>query len=259
MNEFFGVIRYEFSMSVKRKSLLVIAFIFTAFYTFLWLNLGSEGELPINIDNQFLLSEAGQTIFFLNLFLPVVIGILSADRAVRDKKLGVREILRSTGINNAIYVLGKYFGVVFSMLSVELLIALVISVFAVILNSWPVIFIAYSLLAVIVLSAPGLFFIIAFSLACPLIMPVRVYQILFTGYWFWGNYLSPQVMLTVSDTLLNASGKYALQAFFGAKIGTDSSMVTQMEAISNIGILLFCAGLALFVMITYIRQSEKKI
>ena len=258
MKKIFGVIRYEFYMSVKRKSLLVIAFLFTAFYTFLWLNLGSESELTGSI-NQILLSEAGQSIFFLNLFFPVLVGILSADRAVRDNKLGVREILRSTGINNAIYVLGKYFGVVFSMLFVELLIAFVISVFVVIVISWPVIFIAYSLVAVIVLSAPGLFFIIAFSLACPLIMPVRVYQILFTGYWFWGNYLSSQVILTISDTLLNASGKYALQAFFGVKIATNSPLVTQMEAISNICLLLLCAGLALFVMITYIGQSERKI
>lgn len=258
MKRLFGVIRYEFFMSIQRKSFLVIAILFSIFYVFLWLDTGIEIDLTSNL-NQVLLSEAGQTIFFMNLFFPVVVGILSADRAVRDKKLGVREILRSSGVNNVIYVLGKYFGVVFSMLSVELLIAFIISTFLVLFNAWPVVFIAYNLLAVITLSAPGLFFIIAFSIACPLIMPLRVYQILFTAYWFWGNYLSPSIMLTISDTLLNASGKYSLQAFFGVKIAKDSQTVTPFAAISNISILLLCAGLALTVMIVYLGQSEKRI
>ncbi len=99
-----------------------------------------------------------------------------------------------------IYVLGKYFGVVFSLITVEFLIVLLISSFIVIIFQWPILFVIYNLLAVVILSAPGLCFITAFSLACPLIMPVRVYQILFTGYWYRGNYLSPKVMSTVSDT-----------------------------------------------------------
>ena len=258
MDKFFGVFKYEYFMSIRRKSFLIILLLFTAFYVFLWLDVGSDVARDSNF-NQGLLSEAGQMIFFLNLFYPVIAGILAADRLVRDQKLGVQEILRSTGIKHTSYTLGKYFGIVLSLVTIELLIVLSISVPITIINSWPITFIIYSLYAVLLLSGPGICFISAFSLACPMIMPLRVYQILFTGYWFWGNYLSPQVLPTISDTLLNASGKYSLQAFFGVQISMDSPLVDPIQAISNIGVLLLSAALALVVLIVYLGQSERKI
>ena len=258
MKKLLGIMRYEYQMSIQRKGLLVIALLFTAFYLYMWIDLGVEVALEQDI-HQTLFSEAGQTVFFLNLFYPVIAGISAADRVIRDYKLGVREILRSTSANNVTYVLGKYLGVVGSLLSVELLIAISVSTFLVVVYQWPAIFITYNLLAVLILSGPGLMFITAFSLACPLIMPVRVYQILFTGYWYWGNFLSSQVMFTISDTLLNASGKYPLMAFFGVKIATNSPDVPPIKAVANILVLLGCAGLALTTMIAFIRQNERKV
>jgi hypothetical protein len=45
---------------------------------------------------------------------------------------------------------------------------------------------------------PGVW--LAFSLACPLVIPLRICQVLFTGYWFWGKLISPKVFPTISDT-----------------------------------------------------------
>lgn len=258
MNEFLGVLKYEYRMSIQRKSLLVIALLFAGLYLYLWIDIGVE-SLPNGNIQEHLVPEAGQTVFFLNLFFPVIAGISAADRAVRDYKLGVREMLRATSLNNVAYVLGKYVGVVLSLLSIEFVMALSVSSILVLIYQWPAAFIFYNLLAVLLLSAPGLIFITAFSLACPLVMPVRVYQILFTGYWYWGNYLNSQVMFTISDTLLNASGKYALMAFFGVKIAIDSPEVSPIKAIANIILLVVCAGLALMTLIAYIGQSEKKV
>jgi ABC-2 type transport system permease protein len=258
MKRLLGVLLCEYRMSVQRKGLVVIAILFSAFYIYLYLDMGVESELTPDI-NQQLFSDAGQTIMFLNLFFPVIAGIAASDRTVRDYQLGVREILRSTRLNNTTYVLGKYFGVALSLVSIEIFIAMSVSAFLVAVLQWPAQFIGYNLLAVMLLSAPGLFFITAFSLACPMIMPLRVYQILFTGYWYWGNYLSPQVMFTVSDTLLNASGKFALMAFFGVQLSVNSPPVSRMYAVTNILVLLVCAGMALAVMIAYIGRSERKI
>jgi ABC-2 type transport system permease protein len=258
MKKLLGIMRYEYQMATQRKGLLVIALLFAAFYIYLWIDLGVEVEISEDI-KQLLFSEAGQTVFFLNLFYPVIAGISAADRAVRDYNLSVREILRSTDTNTRTYVLGKYFGVVFSLLSIEMLIVLLVSLFLVITFKWPIYFIFYNLLAVVVLSAPGLCFITAFSLACPLVMPIRVYQILFTGYWYWGNYLSPQVMFTVSDTLLNASGKYALMALYGIQISVNTPQATPQEAVLNIIVLLACASIALAVMILYVEQNDRKV
>jgi hypothetical protein len=71
--------------------------------------------------------------------------------------------------------------------------------------------------------------------------------------------MSSQVMFTISDTLLNASGKFALMAFFGVKIAINSPEVPPLKAIVNIAVLLGCSGLALAVMTAYIKQSEQKV
>ena len=66
-------------------------------------------------------------------------------------------------------------------------------------------------------------------------------------------------MFTISDTLLNASGKYALMAFFGVQVAINTPQATQTEAFLNIGVLLICAALALTVMIRYIGWNERKV
>jgi hypothetical protein len=258
MNKFLGVLAYEYRMSIQRKSLLVIMGIFTVFYAYLWTQMDLDYEMG-SATHELLLSEAGQTIFFLNLFFPVIAGILAADRAVRDSKLLVREILRATNLKNSTYVLGKYLGVALSLFTVIVFIALAVSAFVVFLTGAPIIFVLYSLLAAVVLTGPAILFVTAFSLACPLVLPVRVYQILFTGYWYWGNFLSPQVLPTVSDTLLNASGKYSLQGLFGVQISVNTPSTTPVEAYANIAVLMLCAGLALAVMTAYINWQESRV
>jgi len=96
------------------------------------------------------------------------------------------------------------------------------------------------------ISIPTFLFVVAFSLVCPLVIPVRIYQILFTGYWFWGNFLSDKVFPTISGTLLNASGIYALQGFFvGTLSRTGKPLHTPVEAVMNIVVLLVCAAFAM--------------
>ena len=257
MRSLFGVLRYEFRMSIQRRAILFVILAFAVFFVYLILGSGLDAE-SYSEGGQNLLVDAGQVIFLLNLFFPVVVGISSADRAIRDTQLGVEELLRSTRLGNVSYVLGKYLGVALSMLTVELLIVTLLSALMVLVLKLPVVFIAYTLLAVFLLSAPAIFFVVAFSVFCPLFMPVRVYQILFTGYWYWGNYLNPEVLPTISQTLLNASGKYARQAFLGVYDSVSFSNATAIEAVANIAILLFCAGLAIMAMIVYIGYRQRR-
>jgi len=256
--KFFGLLAYEYRMSIQRRSMLIIMGIFTIFYGYLWMQMDLDYDMAF-VSREAMLSEAGQAAFFINLFFPVIAGIAAADRAVRDTKLGVREILQATELKNSTYVLGKYLGVSLSLLSMIVFIATAVSLFVVFLTEAPLAFVLYSLLAVVVLSGPAIFFVTAFSLACPLVLPVRAYQILFTGYWYWGNYLSPQVLPTVSDTLLNASGKYALMGLFGVQISVNTPLVSPMDVAANIVVLLTCAGLALMVMTAYINWRESRV
>ncbi len=69
MKKFLGIIRYEYQMAIQRKGLLIIALLFAAFFIYIWVDLGVELDLSGDI-HQLLLSEAGQTVFFLNFILP---------------------------------------------------------------------------------------------------------------------------------------------------------------------------------------------
>jgi hypothetical protein len=62
-------------------------------------------------------------------------------------------------------------------------------------------------------------------------------------------------MFTVSDTLLNASGRYALIGVFGMEMVGREVSVRQVEL--NILVLLTCAALALLGMVWILRISEK--
>ena len=165
MKQFFGVLRYEYRMSIKRRSILITAFIFSAYYIFMWMTNEYHFDLAEGIANP-LFAQAGQNVFGLNLFFPVVVGIAASDRAVRDFKLGTRELLRATDLRNSTYVLGKYFGVVLSFVTLEFAIVFLVSVFIVAKMHWSALFILYNLLSVLLISTPGLCFIIAFSLLC---------------------------------------------------------------------------------------------
>jgi ABC-2 type transport system permease protein len=117
------------------------------------------------------------------------------------------------------------------------------------------------LLAFLSIAVPSHAFVVAFSLACPLVMPLRVYQVLFTGYWFWGNLLSPQAFPTISDTVLNAVGQYPLQAFFGKYTDSTHKVVggfTVPEAITNLLVLAACIVATLFVLDRYLRWQEHR-
>jgi ABC-2 type transport system permease protein len=134
-----------------------------------------------------------------------------------------------------------------------------LGIFAAITGQASPVLIGGILIAFLSIAVPSFAFVVAFSLACPLIMPVRVYQILFTGYWFWGNFLSATVFPTVRDTLLNASGIYALQGFFRGTISqTDEALYTPLEAWLNILVMILCAAIVLFTLDRYFAWQAKR-
>ncbi len=117
----------------------------------------------------------------------------------------------------------------------------------------------YSLLAFVLVNAPVYAFVGAFSIACPVVLPVRVYQVLFTGYWFWGNFISPDFIPTISGTILNASGRYAASGFFGLARRMEAlGGYTTLEAALNLLVLASLAGLALLVLDRYLAWQQSR-
>jgi ABC-2 type transport system permease protein len=249
MARFWGIARYEYRMSIQRWGIWVILGLLFAFYTINAVTMDVKpGVKPWKMSDIELWQTAGLLAFSLNLFTPLVAGIALADRMQRDFRLGVDELLASTALTRWNYILGKYVGGLFSMLTPMFVMVILIGLLTV-LTGAPLAFFGLLLLGFLAISVPAFAFVTIFSLGFPLIMPVRVYQVLFTGYWFWGNYLNPAVFPTLSHTLLSPGGRYALEAFFGAQFGAGPGYVapTALDAALNLAVLAGCilAGMLL--------------
>lgn len=259
MSQFLGITRHEFHMSIRRPGFWIAYILLSLFYTISVLTPSMDGSDDIIHADQ-IWPGAGHMVFMFNIFLPLLAGILAADRMQRDFRSGVRELQRSTPLSNTMYVLAKYLGVLTSVLVPMFLLVLIDGVLLVVKGLAPVNLLWPLLLAFVSIAVPSHAFVVAFSLACPLVMPLRVYQVLFTGYWFWGNLLSPKAFPTISDTVLNAVGQYPLQAFFGMHFDSTHQVdagFTPPEAILNLFVLMACIAIALFTLDQYLRWQAR--
>jgi ABC-type transport system involved in multi-copper enzyme maturation permease subunit len=255
-----GVARHEFNMSIRRPGFWIAYSLLCLFYIVSILSPAMDGSEDIIQPDQ-IWPQAGHAVFMFNIFLPLLAGILAADRMQRDVRAGIRELQRSTPLSLPNYILGKYFGVLLSVLTPVFLLVAATGTALVLKGLAPLNFLWPLLLAFLSIAIPAHAFVIAFSLACPLVMPLRVYQVLFTGYWFWGNLLTPKAFPTISDTVLNAVGQYPLQAFFGMYMDSTYRVdrgFTPPEAVLNLAVLLACIVIALFVLDRYLRWQEQR-
>jgi ABC-2 type transport system permease protein len=258
MRQLIGIFRNEFNMSIRRPGLWVAYLIVFGFFGVSLFAPSASGPTDVFSSNP-PWQEAGETVYLFNMLMPLLAGILAADRMQRDLKLGLRELQTSAPMRSVTYILGKYFGVLASELLPLFIWVVLLGVIAAASGLASANILAGILAAFLSITLPSFAFVIAFSLACPLIMPLRVYQILFTGYWFWGNYLNSAVFPTVSDTLLNSSGIYALQGFFRGTISqTSEALYTPVQAWLNILILGVCAAAALTAAYRYFAWQTKR-
>lgn len=258
MSQLFDVARHEFSMSIRRPGFWVSYILLGLFYVVASVT-PTVGKEEILRPDQ-IWPEAGHVVFMYNIFLPLLAGILAADRMQRDVRMGVCELQRSTPLSIPMYILAKYFGVLLSVLLPAFIIVSLVGTLIVTRGIAPLSFLGPLSLAFLTIAVPSHAFVVAFSLACPLVMPLRVYQILFTGYWFWGNLLSPQAFPTISDTVLNAVGQYQLQGFFGMYFDASNmeTHFTAPEAVANLVVLMACIAAALFVLDRYLRWQARR-
>lgn len=259
MSDFYGLLRYEFHMSIRRKGFWIAYLLLSTFYGISLFAPSPMGDVLV-ISSAEAWIYAGQFIFMFNMLMPLAGGILAADRMQRDDRLHVRELQTSAPISNMKYILGKYFGVLASVLLPLFIWVLAAGILAIPLAQAPVNFPAAMFIAFLSMSVPACAFVTAFSLACPLIMPLRVYQILFTGYWFWANYLSRDTFPTLNGTLLTPGGRYVLEAFFGSLMNTtDISRTSTFQALVNLLVIGLCIALVIIVLSRYLTWQTQRL
>lgn len=258
MSTFCGLVAHEFRMYLRRPGLWLAYF---CLYIFYWLVLfaSTPGGREMAFTTEALWPTACEILFYTNMFMVVLAGILAADRLQRDVRLGVRELQQSTPLRLPVYLLGKYAGVLAASLMPMLVWVLIVAG----IGLWrgaPVSFVGVLLVVALGMGVPAHAFVVAFSLACPLVMPVRVYQVLFTGYWFWGNYLNPGVLPTISTTLLVPSGRYVMEGFFGgfSTGGRPRPLATPLEAGLNLIVLAACIAGVLVSLGYYLRGQARR-
>src|SRR5919106_877930 len=180
-----GLLRHEIRMSLRRKGLWIAYGLLFAFHTMLLFTPPPLGEMVKGevIAKGDVWRVAGRFLLACNVFFPVVAGILSADRVRRDVQLGVRELQESTPLSRHAYVLAKYLGALASFLLPLFLWVMGIAAVLTLAGRAHVSLLAAVPVAFLGITVPAFAFVVAFSLACPMVMPLSIYQILFTGYW----------------------------------------------------------------------------
>ncbi len=258
MSRFLGLTRLEFAMSARRPVFWIAYTLLGAFYIVANLTPSTNAAEDIIRPEQ-IWPQAGHLVFMFNIFLPLLAGILAADRMPRDVSTGVRELQRSSPMTVPEYVLAKYMGVLLSVLLPMFLLVSMTGVLIVIRGLAPSGYLGPLALAFLSIAVPSHAFVVAFSLALPVVLPLRIYQVLFTGYWFWGNLLSPQAFPTISDTVLNAAGQYPLQGFFHMYVDSThkvSGGFTAPQALVKILVLTLCTAVALFLLDRYLHWQQ---
>ncbi len=212
---FAATARYEFAMQWRKRSVWLV----TGVLALLVLATG-WGQLSLLLgsdDPRVAMADAG---LLLQILLPVGYGCLLADRLVRDRQLGVAELLDATPAGGLSRLAGKYAGscaaTAFPILVLFLVVA---AAYGFREGDWAAAGWAFVIFVVVML--PGLAFVGAAALAFPLVMPTPLFRVLFVGYWFWGNAVSPSAMPTTAQSLLAPAGDYGLRQFFGYETEID--------------------------------------
>ncbi len=256
MKQFLSLIGYEYRMTVRRWGMW---FAFGILFVVYGVSFYAPGE-PLIDPAISLWQTAGQIVFRTNLFMPLVGGIIAADRLWRDYRLNIRELQRSAPIGGWTYLAAKYAGVVAGTLTPAAAFIGVVGVVSLFVHGAPPEFLLMLLVGFVALSVPAFAFVTIFSLACPLVMPVRVYQVLFTGYWFWGNFLSPKVIPTLSDTPLTPGGMWVFEGFFGGFTGSRASeLASAGDAVLNLVVLASCIAAAFIALERYMAWQTQRV
>lgn len=221
----FGALHYEFSMQIRRRAvwlvlLLMSTFIFILWYAFAgpallhgYYSHGADHPTPVWIapqprDAVLYLAQ------FAAWFLPIGCGLMLADRIARDYTLHVNEVLDTLPGSLAARLLGKYLGSTLATLLPTLLIYS-LGIAYIVSQAPDLQLLPLALEAFLAILLPGILFAAGFSIALPIFMKVPIYQVLFILYWFWANLMSPRFHIpTLVDTMLNATGPWAQEAFF---------------------------------------------
>ena len=252
---FWGALRYEFRMQVRRPSVWIVFAIVSLFF----IVSHQPWYRPVSS------SAADALIYWTGIahgILAIVIGVMLADRLSRDRRMHVEELLDTYSGSLSARLFGKCLGSILATLIPTFL------VYAIgvgyILSRWHALqLMPLSLLTFSTIALPGVFFVGVFSVALPAFIPTPLYQFLFIGYWFWGNLLPGIGIPSLSETILTPVGGYMCTGFFNPRgregvcnPGIQGAMAIQ--GIESMVLLIGLAMLALLILAVLLKWQKRR-
>lgn len=202
-----GALRYEFLMQIRRRAIWLVLVLVGLMSAILWLAFIEDQKTGV-LDAVMYLAQ------FTAWFMPVGVGLVLADRLARDKKLHVDEIMDTLPGPPGARLTGKFIGATLATL-VPVVVLYLCGVGYTLARFHDPHSLLLSLEAFAAIPLPGMLFAAGLSVALPVVIRVPLYQLLFIGYWFWANLMSPRFKIpTLVSTMLNATGPWAQEAFF---------------------------------------------
>lgn len=203
-----GAARYEYLMQVRRPAVWIVAVVLIAAAA------AGPGRLSAHASLGDLTASWAVT---FNLFAPLGVGILLADRGRRDSRLGLDDLLDAAPAGCGPRWWGKALGAGAATVTPILCCWMVLLLD--LARSHGLAVVPVGLLAFAAVALPGLCFVAACSLAIPLLIGPTLYRAGFIGYWFWGNLLNTKRLPipTVAGTPFEAIGEYASGGWFAGK------------------------------------------
>jgi ABC-2 type transport system permease protein len=238
MSEALAVARYEYRMQIRQLGLWLSLMLVAGIFYWL-LVVGLDTIPPQVLSNPW---EFGANLALpLILLAPVAAGILVADRFPRDRRMLMDDLLRAVLPTSRSFVLGRYVASLLAVLTPPLVIALPVVIYAAARFSLPEL-LWKTLVIFLIAVLPSWLFVVAWSLAFPLVMPLRLYQVLFAGFWLWAIAVPRGRLPTINESIVDISGKYASYAFFGFAPPTNLNPPASAGwAILNISLVVLAA------------------
>jgi ABC-2 type transport system permease protein len=258
MRETFAVLRFEYLMQIRRWGLWISMSVTVGLVGFLLLRvISTPNGLPPGYTQQ-PWKLATSLLEEFNLVAPIALGILAADRFTRDRALGMSELLNSSLPMKSMLALGKYAGSLLAIMTPTLILLVATLAYMATYFHQPALFLTgpVVLLAVVV---PSWLFVVAWSLIFPLVMPLRLYQVLFAGFWMWAVAVPPSRLPTINFSLFGVQGQYAHFAFFiNDQTAVMRPPATVGWAIVNISLIVGLSIVGLTLIPLVLRWQEQR-
>lgn len=259
LSAFLGVFRYEFLMQVRRRALWITFTVVFLLFSLFFVASDILKDVPAFLAQTSLVTVIVFWTLYINTYLPICVGVLLADRLPRDHRIKVDELLTTTSVGLNVRLLGKYLGAMTATLMPMVLFYIIGAVYITVLSQ-NIMTIPIAVVTFLAIVIPGMLFISAFSIACPAVIKVPIYQFLFIGYWLWGNifWFRPEIP-TLGRTIIAPIGIFMAFGLFGhAGFDTRGLHITPALGLASIAVLVGTALLVMLALTRYLQWQQAR-